>query len=151
MTIAPIDDLPYRELGLRDDEYARIKTILGRQPTESELAMYSIMWSEHCSYKSSKVHLRQFGEKAPQLSIIGVDCYAGMQCAKALVEKAKSTKADALMTASEGLTFNTATGPVTMHNRHLDKSMYLAQCEGTTFKVIKTFENVKSGETCKQA
>ncbi|MFC7245424.1 phosphoribosylformylglycinamidine synthase subunit PurL [Catellatospora aurea] len=56
---------PYLELGLKDDEYQRIKQILGRRPTQSELAMYSIMWSEHCSYKSSKVHLRQFGEKAP--------------------------------------------------------------------------------------
>ncbi|SCE71010.1 phosphoribosylformylglycinamidine synthase subunit II [Micromonospora purpureochromogenes] len=56
---------PYAELGLRDDEYDRIRDILGRRPTQSELAMYSIMWSEHCSYKSSKVHLRQFGEKAP--------------------------------------------------------------------------------------
>ncbi|MBF9128425.1 phosphoribosylformylglycinamidine synthase subunit PurL [Plantactinospora sp. S1510] len=56
---------PYAELGLRDDEYDRIRQILGRRPTQSELAMYSIMWSEHCSYKSSKVHLRQFSEKAP--------------------------------------------------------------------------------------
>ena len=56
---------PYAELGLRDDEYDRIRHILGRRPTQAELAMYSIMWSEHCSYKSSKVHLRQFGEKAP--------------------------------------------------------------------------------------
>ncbi|MEJ3743364.1 phosphoribosylformylglycinamidine synthase subunit PurL [Actinomycetes bacterium KLBMP 9797] len=56
---------PYTELGLKDDEYGRIREILGRRPTQSELAMYSIMWSEHCSYKSSKVHLRQFGEKAP--------------------------------------------------------------------------------------
>ncbi|GIJ22300.1 phosphoribosylformylglycinamidine synthase subunit PurL [Micromonospora lutea] len=56
---------PYAELGLLDDEYDRIRHILGRRPTQSELAMYSIMWSEHCSYKSSKVHLRQFGEKAP--------------------------------------------------------------------------------------
>ncbi|WP_435823592.1 phosphoribosylformylglycinamidine synthase subunit PurL [Micromonospora haikouensis] len=56
---------PYAELGLRDDEYDRIRQILGRRPTQAELAMYSIMWSEHCSYKSSKVHLRQFGEKAP--------------------------------------------------------------------------------------
>ena len=56
---------PYVELGLRDDEYDRIRQILGRRPTQSELAMYSIMWSEHCSYKSSKVHLRQFSEKAP--------------------------------------------------------------------------------------
>jgi phosphoribosylformylglycinamidine synthase len=53
---------PYRELGLADDEYARIREILGRVPTDAELAMYSVMWSEHCSYKSSKVHLRYFGE-----------------------------------------------------------------------------------------
>lgn len=53
---------PYRELGLKDDEYARIKEILGRRPTHAELTMYSVMWSEHCSYKSSKVHLRYFGE-----------------------------------------------------------------------------------------
>ncbi|GIF48055.1 phosphoribosylformylglycinamidine synthase subunit II [Asanoa ferruginea] len=56
---------PFAELGLRDDEYDRIRGILHRRPTQSELAMYSIMWSEHCSYKSSKVHLRQFSEKAP--------------------------------------------------------------------------------------
>jgi phosphoribosylformylglycinamidine synthase subunit PurL len=56
---------PYEELGLRPDEYERIREVLGRRPTESELAMYAIMWSEHCSYKSSKVHLRQFSEKAP--------------------------------------------------------------------------------------
>jgi phosphoribosylformylglycinamidine synthase len=54
---------PYRELGLKDDEYLRIREILGRRPTSSELAMYSVMWSEHCSYKSSKIYLRQFGEK----------------------------------------------------------------------------------------
>jgi phosphoribosylformylglycinamidine synthase len=53
---------PYRELGLKDDEYQRIREILGRRPTDAELAMYSVMWSEHCSYKSSKVHLRYFGE-----------------------------------------------------------------------------------------
>ena len=53
---------PYRELGLAEDEYTRIREILGRRPTEAELAMYSVMWSEHCSYKSSKVHLRYFGE-----------------------------------------------------------------------------------------
>ncbi|HCT75482.1 MAG TPA: phosphoribosylformylglycinamidine synthase subunit PurL [Micromonosporaceae bacterium] len=56
---------PWAELGLKEDEYARIRQILERRPTQSELAMYSIMWSEHCSYKSSKVHLKQFGEKAP--------------------------------------------------------------------------------------
>ena len=54
---------PYAALGLKDDEYQRIRDILGRRPTSGELAMYSVMWSEHCSYKSSKVHLRQFGQK----------------------------------------------------------------------------------------
>lgn len=53
---------PFRELGLKDDEYQRIREILGRRPTDAELAMYAVMWSEHCSYKSSKVHLRYFGE-----------------------------------------------------------------------------------------
>lgn len=53
---------PFAELGLKDDEYQRIRDILGRRPTDAELAMYSVMWSEHCSYKSSKVHLRYFGE-----------------------------------------------------------------------------------------
>ncbi len=53
---------PYRELGLKDEEYQRIREILGRRPTDAELAMYSVMWSEHCSYKSSKVHLKYFGE-----------------------------------------------------------------------------------------
>ena len=53
---------PWAELGLKADEYQRIRDILGRRPTAAELAMYSVMWSEHCSYKSSKVHLRKFGE-----------------------------------------------------------------------------------------
>jgi len=71
---------PYAELGLREDEYERIRQILSRRPTQSELAMYSIMWSEHCSYKSSKVHLRQFTEKAPasDLMLAGIGENAGV-------------------------------------------------------------------------
>jgi phosphoribosylformylglycinamidine synthase len=71
---------PFRELGLKDDEYARIREILGRRPTSSELAMYSVMWSEHCSYKSSKVHLRQFGDKAPRTDalLVGMGENAGV-------------------------------------------------------------------------
>ena len=61
---------PWAELGLKSDEYQRIREILGRRPTSSELAMYSVMWSEHCSYKSSKVHLKQFGE-IPQETPVG--------------------------------------------------------------------------------
>lgn len=77
---SPRTDQPYAELGLKPDEYDRIREILGRRPTSSELAMYSVMWSEHCSYKSSKVHLRQFGEKAPQSDalLVGIGENAGV-------------------------------------------------------------------------
>jgi phosphoribosylformylglycinamidine synthase II len=56
---------PFAELGLTQAEYEKIIDTLGRRPTSAELALYSVMWSEHCSYKSSKVHLRQFAAKAP--------------------------------------------------------------------------------------
>ena len=71
---------PFAELGLKADEYASIKKILGRRPTSSELAMYSVMWSEHCSYKSSKVHLKQFGEKAVKSDalLVGIGENAGV-------------------------------------------------------------------------
>jgi phosphoribosylformylglycinamidine synthase len=80
-TAAPLDTVenaasdpdrsqPWAELGLKEDEYRRIREILGRRPTSAELAMYSVMWSEHCSYKSSKVHLKQFGE-IPQRTPVG--------------------------------------------------------------------------------
>jgi phosphoribosylformylglycinamidine synthase len=76
----PDSSQPFAELGLKPDEYARIKEILGRRPTSSELAMYSVMWSEHCSYKSSKVHLKQFGEKAPKSDalLVGIGENAGV-------------------------------------------------------------------------
>jgi phosphoribosylformylglycinamidine synthase len=53
------------EFGLKPDEHARIPAILGRQPTLTELGIFSVMWSEHCSYKSSRVWLRQLPTKAP--------------------------------------------------------------------------------------
>ena len=55
----------HRKLGLTDDENAKIEGLLGRTPTHCELAMYSVMWSEHCSYKSSKVHLKRLPTEAP--------------------------------------------------------------------------------------
>ena len=61
---------PFRELGMTEDEYERVRGHLGRRPSSSELAMYSVMWSEHCSYKSSRVHLKQFGEKAPKTAAL---------------------------------------------------------------------------------
>ncbi len=76
----PEADQPWAELGLKSDEYARVREILGRRPTGAELAMYSVMWSEHCSYKSSKVHLRQFGQKVPanDAMLVGIGENAGV-------------------------------------------------------------------------
>jgi phosphoribosylformylglycinamidine synthase II len=79
-TISPKTSQPFAELGLKKDEYESILEILGRRPTSSELAMYSVMWSEHCSYKSSKVHLRQFGTKVPKNDsmLVGIGENAGV-------------------------------------------------------------------------
>ena len=75
----PAEPQPYADLGLAPEEYARIRDVLGRRPTQSELAMYSIMWSEHCSYKSSKVHLRQFGQiPAGERMLVGMGENAGV-------------------------------------------------------------------------
>lgn len=78
----PDEEQPYASLGLKDDEYQRIRDILGRRPTAAELAMYSVMWSEHCSYKSSKVHLRTFGDKTtPEMTknlLVGIGENAGV-------------------------------------------------------------------------
>ncbi|WP_405599600.1 phosphoribosylformylglycinamidine synthase subunit PurL [Streptomyces sp. NBC_01410] len=76
----PDVEQPWKELGLKQDEYARVREILGRRPTGAELAMYSVMWSEHCSYKSSKVHLKQFSEKKPESDamLVGIGENAGV-------------------------------------------------------------------------
>jgi phosphoribosylformylglycinamidine synthase subunit PurL len=78
--LTPDTPQPWAELGLKGDEYDRIREILGRRPTGAELAMYSVMWSEHCSYKSSKVHLRQFSEKKPETDalLVGIGENAGV-------------------------------------------------------------------------
>src|SRR5271156_5583136 len=55
------------EHGLSPDEYARVRKILGRDPNITELGIFSVMWSEHCSYKSSKVHLKRLPTKGAQV------------------------------------------------------------------------------------
>jgi len=59
----------HRALGLTDEEYERIRATLGREPNRNELAMYSVMWSEHCSYKSSKLHLRTLPTEGPAVLV----------------------------------------------------------------------------------
>src|SRR5205809_6761146 len=53
-----IDPTVLERHGLKPDEYQRIVQFMGREPNLTELGIFSVMWSEHCSYKSSKVHLK---------------------------------------------------------------------------------------------
>ncbi|MFL5797171.1 MAG: phosphoribosylformylglycinamidine synthase subunit PurL [Actinomycetota bacterium] len=69
MAEAPPADALHRALGLTDEEYDRVVATLGREPNRAELAMYSVMWSEHCSYKSSKVHLRKLPTEGPAVLV----------------------------------------------------------------------------------
>jgi phosphoribosylformylglycinamidine synthase len=76
---SPESSQPFESLGLLPEEYERIRAVLGRRPTQSELAMYAVMWSEHCSYKSSKVHLRRFAElPRPERMLAGMGENAGV-------------------------------------------------------------------------
>jgi len=59
----------HRALGLTDDEAERIASILGRPPNHLELALYAVMWSEHCSYKSSRLHLRRLPTEGPRVLV----------------------------------------------------------------------------------
>ena len=59
----------HRELGLTDDEFEQIQNRLGREPTYTELAMFSVMWSEHCSYKSSRIYLKTLPTEGPHILV----------------------------------------------------------------------------------
>src|SRR5580698_2264090 len=56
-----------KQHSITPDEYARIETALGRTPSFTELGIYSVMWSEHCSYKSSRVHLKRLPTESPRV------------------------------------------------------------------------------------
>ncbi|MGH2808193.1 MAG: phosphoribosylformylglycinamidine synthase subunit PurL, partial [Actinomycetota bacterium] len=64
-----VDAGMHRELGLTDDEFDAIRERLGRDPSYTELAMFSVMWSEHCSYKSSRVHLKTLPTEGPHILV----------------------------------------------------------------------------------
>ena len=67
--VAVVEEPLHRALGLTDDEARRIEEILGRPPNHLELAMYAVMWSEHCSYKSSRLHLRRLPVDGPDVLV----------------------------------------------------------------------------------
>jgi phosphoribosylformylglycinamidine synthase len=65
----PTSEPLHRALGLTDDELASVETVLGREPNHLELALYAVMWSEHCSYKSSRLHLRRLPTEGPRVLV----------------------------------------------------------------------------------
>src|SRR6266487_2288981 len=69
MAQAPPMEPLHRALGLTDEEYEKVRATLGRDPNRTELAMFSVMWSEHCSYKSSKIHLRNLPTEGPAVLV----------------------------------------------------------------------------------
>src|ERR1700723_4202657 len=66
---APTGEPLHRALGLTDDEFEAVGKILGRPPNHLELALYAVMWSEHCSYKSSRLHLRRLPTEGPRVLV----------------------------------------------------------------------------------
>ena len=63
----------YQALGLTDSNYQKIEQILGREPSSTELAMFSVEWSEHCGYSSSKKYLKLFPQKGKYETLVGED------------------------------------------------------------------------------
>jgi urea transport system substrate-binding protein len=128
-------------------------TLLGIGPDSSSNLFSSMSYYANAPGEANKkfkaAYFAKFGDKAPQLGLIGADCYGGIYCAQALAAKAGGTDAKKCMAASEGLIFATAAGQVSMRGRHVDKTMFLATCKGTEFDIIKTFNDVKSGDECK--
>lgn len=68
-TVSNMTQPLHRTLGLTDSEAEKIESILGREPVPLELSMYAVMWSEHCSYKSSRMHLRRLPTEAPHVLV----------------------------------------------------------------------------------
>ena len=65
--MSPVDTALLERHGLTTAEYDRIVRALGREPSETEIGIFSVMWSEHCSYKSSRIHLRKLPTKSPRV------------------------------------------------------------------------------------
>jgi len=77
------DPSVYRQLGLSDEEYRRIEQLLGREPTPTELAMFSVEWSEHCGYPRSRRKLSLLPREGKAKVIVGGDC-GGIEIARGL-------------------------------------------------------------------
>lgn len=97
----------------------------------------------------SDAYFKRFGAQAPALNGLAESVYEGFLMLEAIAARAKSLEVAKMETASEGASYNGPRGAVTMHARHVDQDIYLADVGDKGFRVVKTFPHVASGQSCK--
>lgn len=96
----------------------------------------------------AKAYAAKFGEGGATPNMLGESCYEGLMLLRALATKAGALTVAAMDKSAEGTTYDGPRGAVTMHHRHVVRDVYLAEAEGTEFKIVQTFSNVDPGATC---
>lgn len=97
----------------------------------------------------SDAYFKRFGAQAPALNGLAESVYEGFLMLEAMAARAKSLDVAKLEPASEGASYNGPRGAVTMHARHVDQDIYLADVGDKGFRVVKTFPRIASGQSCK--
>lgn len=92
---------------------------------------------------------KRFGADAPPLNVLAQSCYEGLLLLEAMAKRATNLSASKLEEVAQWLVFDGPRGTTVLHNRHAIRDIYVAEAEGTSFRVIKTFEAVRSGQGCK--
>jgi ABC-type branched-subunit amino acid transport system substrate-binding protein len=97
----------------------------------------------------SDAYFKKFGAQAPALNGLAESVYEGFLMLDAIATRAKSIEVAKMDPASEGASYDGPRGAVTMHARHVDQDIYLADVDDKGFRVVKTFPHVASGQVCK--
>jgi urea transport system substrate-binding protein len=97
----------------------------------------------------SEAYFKRFGAQAPALNGLAESVYEGFLMLEAMAARAKSLDVAKMEPASEGASYSGPRGAVTMHARHVDQDIYLADVADKGFRVVKTFPHIASGQTCK--
>ncbi|MGJ7565759.1 substrate-binding domain-containing protein [Variovorax sp. RB2P76] len=97
----------------------------------------------------SDAYFKRFGAQAPALNGLAESVYEGFLMLEAIAARAKSLDVAKMEPASEGASYSGPRGAVTMHARHVDQDIYLADVGEKGFRVVKTFPHIASGQTCK--
>jgi urea transport system substrate-binding protein len=97
----------------------------------------------------SEAYFKRYGAQAPALNGLAESVYEGFLMLEAMAARAKSLDVAKMEPASEGASYSGPRGAVTMHARHVDQDIYLADVADKGFRVVKTFPHIASGQTCK--